>query len=101
MAGKRTDYARIEADPSPRPSLRREELLLAATNAIAAEMERQGVTKAELARRMQRTRGHVTQLLAGDRNLTLASIAEVAEALGCKVEVRLVEASGTRRSDRA
>ncbi len=46
------------------------------------------VTRAELARRMGRTRGFVTHLLSGDRNLTLGTLAEIAEALGCKVAYR-------------
>jgi hypothetical protein len=91
-----TDYERAEADPAQRPGLCKEELILAATCAICEEMERQDVTKAELARRLGRTRGHVTQLLDGGRNLTLGSIAEVADALGCKVEIGLTrgEAGG-------
>lgn len=89
MTQRMTDYERIEADPKQRVALRKEELILAVTNAIAEEMDRQGVSKSELARRMDRTRGHVTQLLAGGRNFTLGSIAEIADAIGCKVEVRL------------
>lgn len=89
MTRGKTDYERMEADPAHRPGLRKEELILAATCAISEELERQGVNKAELARRLGRTRGHVTQLLAGGRNLTLGSIAEMADALGCKVEINL------------
>lgn len=85
-----TDYERIEADPTQRAELRKEELILAVTNAIAEEMDRQGLSKADLARRLGTTRSHVTQLLAGGRNLMLGSIAEIADAVGCKLEVRLV-----------
>lgn len=93
-----TDYERIEADPRQRPGLRREELILAVTNAISEELERQGVTQAELARRLDTTRGHVSQILAGGRNLTLATIAEVADALGCRVEVRLAAPTTVARA---
>lgn len=94
MTRPKTDYERIEADPAQRAALRKEELILAATCAISEELERQGVNKAELARRLGRTRGHVTQLLGG-RNLTLGSLAEMADALGCRVEVSV---TSTKRS---
>jgi plasmid maintenance system antidote protein VapI len=99
MTRRKTDYGRIQADPSQRVELQKEELILAGTNAIAEEMERQGVTKAELARRIGRSRGHVHAFLDGGRNLTLGSIAEMADALGSKVDVRLEPArkAGTAR----
>jgi antitoxin HicB len=96
MARGMTDYERIEADPTQRAALRAEDLLLAASCAIAEEMERQGLTKAALAGRMGRSRGHVTQLLSG-RNLTLRTLAEVADALGCKVQLSIAPARGPRR----
>jgi transcriptional regulator with XRE-family HTH domain len=84
-----TDYERIEAEPKRRPALRREELILEVTEALTQAMAAAGVTRAELARRLGSTRGHVTQLLAGGRNLTLGTIAEIADALGCSVDVRV------------
>jgi transcriptional regulator with XRE-family HTH domain len=50
---------------------------------------RQGVTKSALARRLNTTRSNITQLLGGGRNLTLGKLAEMADALGCKVELHL------------
>jgi hypothetical protein len=91
---QRTDYERIEADPKQRPALRAEELLLGATCALSEEMERQGLTKAALAARMGRTRGDITQILSGGRNLTLRTLAEVADALGCKVTIGIVPQRG-------
>lgn len=85
----RTDYERMEADPRLRPGLRREELILEVTEAIAQAMQKAGVSQTELATRLGKTRGHVSQLLAGGRNLTLGTIAEVADALGYRAEVRL------------
>jgi antitoxin component HigA of HigAB toxin-antitoxin module len=90
----RTDYERIEADPKQRPALRAEELLLAATCALSEEMERQDLTKAALAAKMGRTRGDITQILSGARNLTLRTLAEVADALGCKVTIGIVPQRG-------
>jgi transcriptional regulator with XRE-family HTH domain len=96
-----TEYERAEADPARRRDLRREELILEVTEALTAAMEEAGVTRAELARRMDRTRGHVTQLLAGGRNLTLGSLAEIADAIGCKIEVNVVGGKRFARFRRA
>jgi hypothetical protein len=104
-----TDHDRIEADPDQRPALYGDELQLAATCALSEEMERQDLTKAALAAKMGRTRGDITQILSGSRNLTLRTLAEVADALGCKVTIgialqhgaagrsRLAAAAGGRR----
>lgn len=95
-----TDYERMEADPRHRPGLRKEELILAVTCALSEELERQGITKADLAARLGKTRSFVTQILSGGRNLTLATIAEVADALGRKVTVSL-QTSGRPAAKRA
>jgi transcriptional regulator with XRE-family HTH domain len=92
-----TDYEQIEGDPTRRGGLRKEELLVAATCAVSAEMERQGVTKADMARCLGTTRGNMTQLLAGSRNLTLGKLAEMADALGCKIELRMAPHGPLRR----
>lgn len=98
----RTDYERAEADPERRRTLRREELMIEVTEALARALEEAGITRAEVARRMGRTRGHVTQLLGGGRNLTLGSVAEMADALGCRVEVTIrPRAQAKSKGDRA
>jgi transcriptional regulator with XRE-family HTH domain len=90
----------LKADREQRPTPRREELILEVTEALTQAMAAAGVTRAELARRLGSTRGHVSQLLAGGRNLTLGTIAEIADALGCTVELR-VAAGGRRASLRS
>jgi transcriptional regulator with XRE-family HTH domain len=52
-----------------------------ASEVIQALMEDQGVNKAELARRVQKSRAYVTQSLSGDRNMTLNTFASFADAL--------------------
>jgi len=58
-----------------------QQLIRGTTESIYATMKKKGVTKSELARRMGRTNAYVTQMLSGDRNLTLRTIAEVSAAL--------------------
>lgn len=64
--------------------LRQERLILDVTEQLAGALEKSRVTQAELARRMERTPGFVSQLLGGGRNLTLRTIADIAAALSLR-----------------
>lgn len=56
-----------------------------AAGVIARLMEEQRVSKAELARRMGRSRAWVTQLLSGSANMTVRTLGEVTFHLGSTV----------------
>ena len=64
--------------------LRQERLILDVTEQLAVALDSKGVTRAELARRMCRTPGFVSQVLGGGRNLTLRTIADIAGALSIR-----------------
>jgi len=74
-------------EPTYDQLLEQERLILAATELVHELLEEQGVTKTELAQRLDRTKGFVTQLLGGDRNLTLRTLADLAGALGHRVDL--------------
>lgn len=61
--------------------LLQERLILDVTERLSEVLLETGITKAELARRLDRTPGFVSQVLGGGRNLTLRTIADVAAAL--------------------
>jgi transcriptional regulator with XRE-family HTH domain len=65
--------------------------IITATGALNDAMESMGVTRAELARRLERTPGFVSQVLSGNRNMTLRTFADLAFALG--LQVRSVDLS--------
>lgn len=67
-----------------------DELIASVTEAVSQVLEAEGITQTELGRRMGRTRGFVSQLLTGGRNLTLRTIADLADALGRRVRLELV-----------
>ena len=67
--------------------LREEELILDVTEAVSAAMQEEGITKAQLAKRMGRSKGFITQLLSGGRNLTLRTLAGLADALEARVTI--------------
>lgn len=52
-------------------------------------MTEQGVSKAALARRLGKSRAYVTQTLAGDRNMTLRTLASFADALGADATIAI------------
>ena len=83
---QRTDYETFEA--ANRQLLRQEELIVDATEALSAALERSGITKAALAQRLGKSKAFVTQVLSGRRNLTLRTIADVADGLGCRIRMR-------------
>lgn len=79
-------------------ALEQESLILAATESLCELMDQRAVTKAELARRIGKSRGFVTQILSGNRNMTLRTLADLAFALGSKVDVTMeaIESTGAQ-----
>src|SRR5881296_213097 len=57
---------------------------------IYLAMERQGVSKADLARRLGKSRAYVTKVLQGRTNFTLESIVRITRALNCKLDFSLM-----------
>jgi hypothetical protein len=53
-------------------------------------MNQQGVSNAELARRLGKSRPYVTKLLRGTTNFTLESLVRIGRALSCEVQLELV-----------
>lgn len=62
-----------------------EELIDEATELIARTMNRNSVSKSELARRIGVTKPYISQLFSGSRNLTLRTFADLMHAMGHKV----------------
>jgi transcriptional regulator with XRE-family HTH domain len=57
---------------------------------VLAAMRSQSVTRADLARRLGTSQGHVTRLLKGSSNLTLATMSKMAFVLGLELHTSLV-----------
>ena len=94
-----TDYEVFERSSAHnRRLLRQEELILEITEALREALAREGITKVELANRLGKTKGFVSQILAGGRNLTLRTIADVADALGYQIRVQVVKESRLKES---
>jgi len=70
--------------------LARQELIVSVTEQIWAALEDASMTKADLARALEKSKSHVSQLLGGQRNMTLATLADISEAIGVKPHVVLM-----------
>jgi transcriptional regulator with XRE-family HTH domain len=65
-----------------------ERAILEVTELISKLMERQNVSKSELARRLGKSKAYVTQLLGGRTNMTLRTISDVLFVLDSSLRVR-------------
>lgn len=61
--------------------LHRQDLIVSVTEQIWAALEAAQMNKADLARALETSKANVTQLLNGERNMTLATLADIAAAL--------------------
>ncbi|MEA2562189.1 MAG: hypothetical protein QOH06_3693 [Acidobacteriota bacterium] len=64
--------------------------LLEFTEAVVREMDRQGISRTDLARRLGTTPAYVTKILRGKVNFTLATMMRLARALDSEMHVQLV-----------
>jgi ribosome-binding protein aMBF1 (putative translation factor) len=58
--------------------------------AIAEAREREGLTQADLAKKLQTNQSNISRIERGSQNLTLGTIEKIANALHRRVEIRLL-----------
>ena len=80
---KHTQYARLVAQES---------LIFDVTEEISRVLKQDGVSRSELAERLGKSKGFITQVLGGDRNMTLRTVADLGFALDRRFDVRAVPA---------
>jgi transcriptional regulator with XRE-family HTH domain len=79
------------ATQADRQIMAEEEFILDITEGIWEALEGKGWNKVQLAEALGVSRSHVTQLLNGNRNMTLRTLADIAFALGLKPRIELLE----------
>lgn len=84
----------IESSQDNRRLFLQEELIVEITERLAAEMAAQCISQKLLAEKLGCTKGYVSQLLNGGKNLTLRSLANLADALDCKPNFALERNQG-------
>jgi transcriptional regulator with XRE-family HTH domain len=86
-------FEEFVADNERRRLYERESLAFDAAELISVLMEEKKVSKAELARRVGKSRAYITQLLSGARNMTMHTLADLTFALGARVEFKARDCS--------
>src|SRR4030066_2380077 len=64
------------------------DLIMEVTETLCELLEKEKVSRKELAERLGKSKGFVSQLLNGGRNLTLRTVADILHVLGYKVALR-------------
>lgn len=81
------------ADTVRRPSfklgVKKERIAIDVAAQIEAALERRKITKTELAAKLGKSKAWVSKALHGKQNMTLATMVELAHALGCTVSVKI------------
>jgi transcriptional regulator with XRE-family HTH domain len=86
----KTFIQKLLSDDEGRKLYFREDLIFEVTEAISRAMEEKRVNKAELSRLAGVSKSNITQLLSGDHNMRLTTIADLLYALNSKLEVKNV-----------
>jgi transcriptional regulator with XRE-family HTH domain len=84
---KETSYDEYMEDKEFARIMAQEELIMDVTEGFCRMLEEEQLTRSNLAKTMGKTRGYISQILNGRRNITLRSLAEIAYHLGYHVNV--------------
>jgi len=84
----KTQHEVLMEDPEFRRLLAIEALVAGSSEVIARLMAEQKVSRADLARRLNKSRAWVTQLLSGKANMTVRTLAEVVYTLDAEVKLQ-------------
>jgi transcriptional regulator with XRE-family HTH domain len=90
MARWAEQYQKRTSNTGERRLARQEQLLFDATELISRAMKQEGVTKAEIAKRLGKSKAFVTQVMRGQNNMTLRTLSDLADVLGYDVELGAV-----------
>jgi len=64
------------------------DLIMEVTETLCELLEKEKVSRKELAERLGKSKGFVSQLLGGGRNLTLRTVADILHVLGYKISLK-------------
>jgi transcriptional regulator with XRE-family HTH domain len=72
-------------DPEFAKLMAQEDLIMEVTETLCDLLEKEKISRKELADRLGKSKGFISQLLNGGRNLTLRTVADILHVLGYKV----------------
>jgi len=74
-------------DPEVAKLMAQGDLIMEVTETLCELLEKEKISRKELADRLGKTKGFVSHLLSGGRNLTLRTVADILHVLGYKVSI--------------
>ena len=80
-------YEEEMKDPEFAKLMAEESLILEITEKIIELMQKEKISKANLAKRLKKSKGYITQLLDGSRNFTIKTIADIFHVLGYSLKI--------------
>jgi predicted transcriptional regulator len=86
----KTFIEKLMSDEEGRKLYFREDLIFETTEAICKVMDEKHISKAELSRLAGVSKSNITQLLSGDQNMRLSTVADLLYALDSKLSVTAV-----------
>ena len=72
------------------------ELIMDVTESICEILEKENIERQTLAKRMNKTKGFISQILNGSRNMTLGTLAEISYVLGYAPKIVFEESNSQR-----
>ena len=94
-----TLYEKYIKDKDFERIMMQEDLIMDVTETFCEILERERINKSTLAKLMGKTKGYLSQLLGGGRNLTLRSMADLAFHLGYIVKVEFTKKRSLKKQD--
>jgi transcriptional regulator with XRE-family HTH domain len=85
-----TFIQKLMSDEEGRKLYFREDLIFEVTETISQIMQEKGISKADLSRLASVSKSNITQLLSGDHNMRLTTVADLLYALDSKLQVLAV-----------
>ena len=86
-------------DPEFAKLMAQGDLIMEVTETLCELLENEKVSRKELADRLGKSKGFVSQLLNGGRNLTLRTVADILHVLGYKVSLTPYKEESRRKSE--
>jgi antitoxin component HigA of HigAB toxin-antitoxin module len=85
MTNDKSTFETYVENPERRRIFEQERLMVDATELLFTAMELRRTKKADLAQKLGRSKAYVTQMLRGNQNLTLRTLADVFCVLNCRL----------------
>jgi transcriptional regulator with XRE-family HTH domain len=82
-----SDVSRLTIDPEEMRVFQQERLVVEITELMCKAMKERGIRRGQLAEQLDKSKGRISQILNGETNLTLRTVADVFTALGMTLTV--------------